>query len=198
MTWFLFSVWQLWVSWYGAPFLTRGWVCNLLVQLLLGLARTATLGSKFSRTQDHILQFHMRLPQPEGPGPCIYIPYEQGGPVIPPGTGFPFCRLLRLAVLRWRYSNLSPHGLGKQSSSSYIVKVTSWPTVSQPVMQCNVEFGYHRSIFSETKENHGKPWSSCKLTSSQQSSIKYANSNIQTLVHTCAAALLKTIYKLFL
>jgi hypothetical protein len=23
-------------------------------------------------------------------GPCIYIPQEQGGPVIPPGTGFPF------------------------------------------------------------------------------------------------------------
>jgi hypothetical protein len=24
---------------------------------------------------------HLRLPQPEGPGPCIYIPQEQGGPV---------------------------------------------------------------------------------------------------------------------
>jgi hypothetical protein len=30
----------------------------------------------------------LRLPQPGGPGPCIYIPREQGGPVIPPGTGF--------------------------------------------------------------------------------------------------------------
>jgi hypothetical protein len=29
-------------------------------------------------------------PQPGGPGPCIYIPQEQGGPVIPPGTVFPF------------------------------------------------------------------------------------------------------------
>jgi hypothetical protein len=28
-----------------------------------------------------------------GPGPHIYIPQEQGGPVIPPGTGFPFSRL---------------------------------------------------------------------------------------------------------
>jgi hypothetical protein len=28
----------------------------------------------------------LRLPQPGGPGPCIYIPQEQGGPVIPPGT----------------------------------------------------------------------------------------------------------------
>jgi hypothetical protein len=29
----------------------------------------------------------LRLPQPGGPGPRIYIPQEQGGPVIPPGTG---------------------------------------------------------------------------------------------------------------
>jgi hypothetical protein len=40
-----------------------------------------------------------RLPQPGEPGPRIYIPQEQGGPVIPPSIGFPFCRLLRLAGL---------------------------------------------------------------------------------------------------
>jgi hypothetical protein len=31
-----------------------------------------------------------RLPQPGRPGPHIYIPQERGGPVIPPGTWFPF------------------------------------------------------------------------------------------------------------
>jgi hypothetical protein len=40
-----------------------------------------------------------RLPQLWGPGPRIYIPQEQGGPVIAPGTGFPFRHLLRLARL---------------------------------------------------------------------------------------------------
>jgi hypothetical protein len=75
----------------------RGWVCNLLVQLLLGLARAVTLGSKSRRTRDHILLSHLRLSQPGGPGSRIYIPREQGGPVIPPGTGFTFRRLLRLA-----------------------------------------------------------------------------------------------------
>jgi hypothetical protein len=53
-------------------------------------------------------------------------------------------------------------------------------------MQCNVEFGYQLSICCGTKENHGEPWSSwpvagpsgCKLTSSQQSGIKYASPNI--------------------
>jgi hypothetical protein len=52
-----------------------------------------------------------RLPEPGGPGPRIYIPQEQGGPVIPPGTGFPFRRLLRLAGLRWSYSTPRPHGI---------------------------------------------------------------------------------------
>jgi hypothetical protein len=31
-----------------------------------------------------------KLPKPGGPGPRIYIPQEQGGPVIPPGIGFLF------------------------------------------------------------------------------------------------------------
>jgi hypothetical protein len=49
----------------------------------------------------------LKLPQRGGPGPRIYVPQEQGAPVIPPGTRFPFRRLLRLAGLRWRYSNPS-------------------------------------------------------------------------------------------
>jgi hypothetical protein len=44
-------------------------------------------------------------PQPGGPGPRIYIPQEHAGSA-PPGTGFSFRRLLRLAGLRWRYSNV--------------------------------------------------------------------------------------------
>jgi hypothetical protein len=87
----------------GTRLLTRGLVCNLLVQFAV------TLVSKSRRTHDHILLCHMR-PLSEGPGPCIYIPQEQGGQFILQGIGFPFCRLLRLAGLRWRYSNLPPHG----------------------------------------------------------------------------------------
>jgi hypothetical protein len=68
----------------------RGRVCNLLAQLLLVLAGGVTLRSKSPGTHDHILLCHLRLPQLRGPGPHIYVPQEQGGPVIPPGTGFPF------------------------------------------------------------------------------------------------------------
>jgi hypothetical protein len=72
------------VSCCGAPCMTRGRVCNLLVQFAI------TLRSKSHRTHDHILLSPSRLPQPGGPGPRIYIPQEQGGPDIPPGTGFLF------------------------------------------------------------------------------------------------------------
>jgi hypothetical protein len=88
------------VCYFLSPSLTRGRVCNLL--LLQGLASAVPLGSESRGTRDHILlsQF-MRLLQSGGPEPCIYIPQELGGPVLPPGTGFPFRRLLLLAELRY-------------------------------------------------------------------------------------------------
>jgi hypothetical protein len=52
-----------------------------------------------------------RLPQLGGPGPRMFIDQEQGGPVIPPGTGLPFRRVIHFAGLRWRYSNQPPRGV---------------------------------------------------------------------------------------
>jgi hypothetical protein len=59
-----------------------------------------------------IFCLRFETPQPGGPGTRIYIPQEQGGPVIPPGTGFLFRLFLRLAGLRCKYSNPPPHGRG--------------------------------------------------------------------------------------
>jgi hypothetical protein len=64
------------------------------VQLLLCLARTVP------QNTDPILLSLLRLPQPGGPGPRIYISQEKGSLVIPLGTVFPLRRLLRLAGLR--------------------------------------------------------------------------------------------------
>jgi hypothetical protein len=72
--------------------------------------RNHILNFHFHNIMNHILKFHVRLPQPEGPGSRIYIPQEHGSLVIPPGTGFPSRRFLRLARLRWRYSNPPQHG----------------------------------------------------------------------------------------
>jgi hypothetical protein len=78
----------------------------------------------------HFTVSDSRLPQPVGPVPRIYIRQEQGGPVIPPGTGLPFRRLLRLIGLRWRYSTPPPH---RFTWKVIKVKATLRLTVSQPV-----------------------------------------------------------------
>jgi hypothetical protein len=101
-----FYLWWLQVSCCEAPSLTRVWVCNLLVQLLLSLTRAVTHGSKSRRTH-HILLSHMRLPKLGGPGSRIYVAQFYPRHLVP------ICRLLRLAGLRWRYSNSPPHGCGK-------------------------------------------------------------------------------------
>jgi hypothetical protein len=64
-------------------------ICSLITQL-----------SESLRTRNLILQSHLRLPQPGGPGSRIYIPQEQGGPVIPPGTGFSLDRFCSKDVLQ--------------------------------------------------------------------------------------------------
>jgi hypothetical protein len=77
------TVRQLQVCWCGAPCRTRGRVCNL--QLLLVVASTFIHGSESRGARDYILLSQIR--------------------------DFPFRRLLRLAGLRWRYSNPPPHGI---------------------------------------------------------------------------------------
>jgi hypothetical protein len=84
----------------------------------MGLSFTAAAGpSQRSHSRARVprdscpyfIVWQSRLSQPGGPGLRLYIPQDQGGQVIPPGTGFPLCRLLRLAGLRWRYSSPPPH-----------------------------------------------------------------------------------------
>jgi hypothetical protein len=76
------------------------------------------------------------LPQPGGTIPRIYkyIPQEQGGPVITPGTGFPLRRLLRLAGLRWRYLTPPQHRFTwKVEPSRVELSLMLRSTVSRPV-----------------------------------------------------------------
>jgi hypothetical protein len=85
----------------------------------------------------HFTVSDSRLSQPQGPGPRIYIPQEPGGPVIPPSTGFPFRRLLRLAGLRRSFFFFS-------LSLSLMLR----PTVSRPVcLGIKHPFGAYEQIF---------------------------------------------------
>jgi hypothetical protein len=97
---FPFLFFTLTAAWFlkWVPSLMRGRVCSLQCS-----------HSRFWVLQDPqpTLMSPPRLPQPEGPGFRIYIPKEQGGPVIPPGTGFPFCCLLWLTGLPWLDNSVS-------------------------------------------------------------------------------------------
>jgi hypothetical protein len=88
----------------------RGRVCRL--QLLLALASAVILGFKSRGTHDHILLSQIRDPSPlTWRERCPYLhPPGTGWPSYTPGTDFPFRHLLRLAGIRWRYSNPPPHG----------------------------------------------------------------------------------------
>jgi hypothetical protein len=113
---------QLLVYYFVAPSLMRGRVCNLL--LLLVLASAVLLGSDTRGTQDHILlsQF-LRLPQPGGPGPRIYIPPETGWPRYTPGHWVPFLSPLtthRATVEVFYLASTREGNPCSSSSSSYI------------------------------------------------------------------------------
>jgi hypothetical protein len=77
---FLLCVWRMRVSWCGAPSLSRGWVCNLLVQLLLGLSRAVTLGVEVSQNSRPYFTVSFETPPTWRDRP----PY-----LYPPGTGWP-------------------------------------------------------------------------------------------------------------
>jgi hypothetical protein len=94
-------------------------LCSILSEERMGLSFTIAASPRQSRhsqvrvSRDSGPYFTVsdsRLPQPGGPSPRIYMTQEQGDPVTPPGTGYSFRRLLRLACLRWRYSTPPPHG----------------------------------------------------------------------------------------
>jgi hypothetical protein len=114
------TVRQLQVRWCGAPSLMKGWVCHLTIAA--GPRQRSHSWVWVPRySWPYFTISDLRLTQPGGPGPPFYIPQEQGGPVIPPGTRFPFCCLLWLAGIQWRYQTRfhagTPHLLKSQSQS---------------------------------------------------------------------------------
>jgi hypothetical protein len=75
-----------------------------------GFASAVIPGSESSGTHDHVLLFQIRgSTNLEGQVPVFMSP-PKSSPVIPPDTGLPFRRLLRLARLWWRDSNTPPRG----------------------------------------------------------------------------------------
>jgi hypothetical protein len=79
----------------------------------------------------------------------IYIPQEQGGPVIPPGTGFPFRHLLPLGGLRRRYSNPPTHEISNSRclrSSLYSCGAAPTENAVSPIV---ARVRFHGNMFTE-------------------------------------------------
>jgi hypothetical protein len=98
---------QLPVSYYTVPFLMRGRVYNVLVQLLMGFTSAVILGAQIRRTLGSNLLSYIRPPTRLGQVAVLVYPEEQGGPLTPPGSGFLIHR--RYAELRLRFSNPPSH-----------------------------------------------------------------------------------------
>jgi hypothetical protein len=73
---------------YVTSSLMRGWVCRL--QMLLALASGHSQIRVQKDSWPNFAVSDSSFPQPGGPGPRIYIPQEQGGPVISQAPGFLF------------------------------------------------------------------------------------------------------------
>jgi hypothetical protein len=71
----------------------------------------------------------LRLPQHEGPDPCVYIPQGQDSLVIPPGTWIPFCMPLRTCRAMVEVFNPLPPLTNLKLKSRY-----DWQPVSQYVL----------------------------------------------------------------
>jgi hypothetical protein len=140
----------------GASSLKRGWVCNLFIQLLLGLARTVTLWHKSRTIHGHIFLSHSRLPQPGGPRPCIYIPQEHVGPAIQPGTGLPSydSQGYRGGILTRFHTTISTKvGINFADKRRSLGRYSSLPDLGHEVpllYECRVWFSCCRELVSQS------------------------------------------------
>jgi hypothetical protein len=93
------ALWDSRPEFFSTEHLLTSFLCNILPDERMGLSFTVAAGPRQrSHSQvrvpwDSWTNFTLsnsRFPQPGRVGPCIYIPQEQGGLVIPPGTKLHF------------------------------------------------------------------------------------------------------------
>jgi hypothetical protein len=88
-------------------------------------------------------------PNLEGQVPIFISPRNMVAQ-LPTGTGFPCCRLLWLAGLRWRYSNPAPHRLRKNNRvlSFYTTRAHKKQCIQQ-TFYCWVSIRCRSNVFTE-------------------------------------------------
>jgi hypothetical protein len=113
LSWCQAPIWGLRLDFYYcqtvADFLVWGALSDErtgLLQLLVTLASALIIGFESRGTRDHIFLSQIRdSPNLKGQVPVFIFTRNRVAQLYPPGTEFPFLRPLRLAGLRWRYSN---------------------------------------------------------------------------------------------
>jgi hypothetical protein len=93
-----------------------------------------------------------RLPQHRGQVPLFISPRNKVAQLYPPGTGFSFRRLPRLAGLQWRYSNPPPSGVLLTILATIVLLITSRHGPSrknhfQKYLYCSVWIRCRRNVF---------------------------------------------------
>jgi hypothetical protein len=110
----------------------RGWVCNLQCSNSdLSHAGAITIFYCLIRNSSNL----------EHQVPVLISQRNRAAQLYPLGTGCPFCFLLWLAGLWWRYCNLRPHGVGCS-----LVDTDLYSLVESMEM-CSVTAHIHRNVF---------------------------------------------------
>jgi hypothetical protein len=92
---------QLRVCYFVVPPLTRGRVCNLLYNCFWALPEQSLLGRRPVELTAILYCLIWDSPNLEGQVSVFMSPKNRVAQLYPPGTGFLFCRLLRLGGLPW-------------------------------------------------------------------------------------------------
>jgi hypothetical protein len=116
-----------------APFLTRECVCNLLVQLLLGLARATTLGSKSRRNQTIFYCLIWDFLHLESHVPIFISLRNMVAQLYLWALGSLFIASYDSQGLRWRYSNPPPPDTVTECLVSQLSHPTLAPFLCPPV-----------------------------------------------------------------
>jgi hypothetical protein len=125
-----------------SPYVTSSLMrrCVSRLQMLIPPQRSHSRVRVPRESWPHFTLSESKLPQPGGPGSSIYIPQEQDGPVIPPGTGFLFVASLCSFRADPREKTAS--------NSSYIVAWVIFTVVAW--------VGYHGNAFAKPLPSNGR------------------------------------------
>jgi hypothetical protein len=157
MTRFFFSVWQLRVSFCGVPSLTRGWVCNLLVNCFWALPEWLLWGPSPAELRQYFTVSFETPSTRRARSLYLYSP-GTGWPSYTPVHWVPFSS--PLTTRRW-YSNPPPHGFLQVQVQVQVqvrvrVQVILRPTVSWPIcLGIGHPSGVHDQIFVYCLTNAG-------------------------------------------